>query len=61
MTLHQLVQEALPHNIDVLHEARVAPRCRIDFLAGDVGIEIKRGKLAHEPLLRQFRDMPHRP
>ena len=53
--LHQLVQEALAaHNIDVLHEARVAPRCRIDFLAGDVGIEIKRGKPAHEPLLRQL-------
>lgn len=27
-----------------VHEARLAPRCRIDFLVGDLGIEIKKNR-----------------
>lgn len=30
--------------IDCMHEYRLGPRCRIDFLAGRVGIEIKKGR-----------------
>lgn len=26
------------------HEARLGPRCRIDFLVGDVGLEIKKSR-----------------
>ncbi|NLB38794.1 MAG: DEAD/DEAH box helicase [Clostridiales bacterium] len=54
--LHALVAQTLASNgIDCLHEAKVAPRCRIDFLAGDVGIEVKRGKQSRDALLRQLK------
>ncbi|MBQ6803155.1 MAG: hypothetical protein IJP04_00715, partial [Clostridia bacterium] len=56
--LHGLVADALSRaGIDFLHEAPLAPRCRIDFLCGDVGIEIKRGrpeKAAIEKQLRRY-------
>ena len=43
--LHGLVADALQRaEIDFRHEAPLAPRCRIDFLCGTVGIEIKRGR-----------------
>ncbi len=35
------------------HEAVIAPRCRIDFLAGSVGIEVKRGRLTTARLSAQ--------
>ncbi len=44
--LHEMIAAALRGaGIDARHEAMIAPRCRIDFLAGDVGIEVKRGRL----------------
>lgn len=44
--LHEMIAAALQEaNIAARHEAVVAPRCRIDFLAGDIGIEVKRGRL----------------
>ena len=43
--LHGLAAEALQNaDIEFRHEAPLAPRCRIDFLCGSVGIEIKRGR-----------------
>ncbi len=43
--LHALIASALSAaGIDFRHEAVIAPRCRIDFLAGSVGIEVKRGR-----------------
>ena len=40
--------------IRCVHEAKIAPRCRIDFLAGDVGIEVKRGRPSRRILLKQM-------
>lgn len=43
--LHRLVIEALAAaGIPAEHEVPLAPRCRIDLMCGDIGIEIKRGK-----------------
>ncbi|MBQ7657104.1 MAG: DEAD/DEAH box helicase [Clostridia bacterium] len=43
--LHGLVADALQRaDIDFRHEAPLAPRCRIDFLCENVGIEIKRAR-----------------
>ena len=43
--LHALVERALREGgFSPRHEAPIAPRCRIDFIAGRVGVEIKRGK-----------------
>ena len=44
--LHAAVAKALlDAGLEAKHEARVAPRCRIDFLCGRVGLEIKKGKV----------------
>lgn len=43
--LHAAVAQALQKaGLEARHEAVIAPRCRIDFLCGRVGIEIKKGK-----------------
>ena len=43
--LHGLTAEALQEaDISFIHEAPLAPRCRVDFLCEDVGIEIKKGR-----------------
>ena len=43
--LHAEVSAALTRaGIEHSHEYKLAPRCRIDFLAGRVGIEIKKGR-----------------
>ena len=53
--LHALVAGALREaDISFLHEERLGPRCRIDFLAGTVGIEVKKGKPERKQLLRQL-------
>ena len=36
------------------HEAKLAPRCRIDFLADGIGIEVKCGRPSRRALLRQL-------
>ena len=52
--LHAQVSEALAiAQIPFSHEVQVAPRCRIDFLADGVGIEIKRSKPRNEDLINQ--------
>ncbi len=54
--LHGLTAEALQRaEIEFRHEAPLAPRCRIDFLCGDVGIEIKRGRPEKIPVEKQLR------
>ena len=41
--LHAQVAQALgAAGIGAAHEVRLAPRCRIDFMAGGIGIEIKK-------------------
>lgn len=53
--LHTLVAEALREgNIPFEHERKLMQRCRIDFLAGDVGIEVKRGKPDGKTLTAQL-------
>ncbi len=56
MALHSGIAEGLrTAGIPCAHEAKLAPRCRIDFLAGEgVGIEIKRGKPNRRVLLSQL-------
>ncbi len=54
--LHRLVADRLQAaGLPCQHEVRLAPRCRIDLMCGDVGIEIKRGKPAPSALLNQLR------
>lgn len=36
------------------HEYRLAPRCRIDFLAGRIGIEVKKGRPVPSALKEQL-------
>ena len=53
--IHAAVAEALHQlNIPFTHECVLAPRCRIDFLAGRIGIEIKKGKPMSSPLKKQL-------
>ena len=53
--LHALAAKALADaGIAAVHEARLAPRCRIDFLAGGVGIEIKKSRPERAKLLAQI-------
>jgi SWI/SNF-related matrix-associated actin-dependent regulator 1 of chromatin subfamily A len=52
--LHETVTKALLQaGIPFRHEVMVAPRCRIDFLAGAVGIEIKKSRPNQKTLLDQ--------
>jgi len=52
--LHEAVAQALEKaGLAAKHEAVVAPRCRIDFLCGRVGIEIKKGKVPRARLREQ--------
>ncbi|MBR6186988.1 MAG: DEAD/DEAH box helicase [Clostridia bacterium] len=53
--LHGLAADALQKaEIEFHHEAPLAPRCRIDFLCGRVGIEIKRGRPDRVPVQKQL-------
>lgn len=55
MELHQAVSEALTRaGIAFVHEAKLAPCCRIDFLAGRIGIEVKKGRPAAAALRGQL-------
>ena len=53
--LHGLAADALQRaDIAFRHEAPLAKRCRIDFLCGRVGIEIKRGRPDRAPVEKQL-------
>ncbi|MFH1513077.1 MAG: hypothetical protein ABIG45_06955 [Bacillota bacterium] len=55
MDIHRHVREALvAEHIAFCHEAKLSNGCRIDYLAGKVGIEIKKGKPDQKQLLRQL-------
>ena len=54
--IHAAVAEALAGaGLDYIHEYRLGPRCRIDFAVGRVGIEVKKGRPAASPLVKQLR------
>lgn len=53
--LHGMIARALEGaGVACVHEYRLAPRCRIDFLCGQVGIEVKKGRPAPAQLKRQL-------
>lgn len=55
MDLHQMVGALLTQKqIANKHEAPLSRGCRIDFLVGDIGIEIKKGKPAPKQLKAQL-------
>ena len=55
MDLHaQAAQALLDAGIAAEHEAVLGPRCRIDFLAGEIGIEIKKSRPQPAALKRQL-------
>ena len=54
--IHAQIASALQKaGIDHCHEYRLGPRRRIDFRAGRVGIEVKKGRPATAELTRQLR------
>ena len=53
--LHAQVAQALhAAGVEAAHEERLAPRCRIDFLAGGIGIEIKKKRPERAKLIAQL-------
>ena len=53
--LHAQVAQALgAAGIGAAHEVRLAPRCRIDFMAGGIGIEIKKTRPERAKLIAQL-------
>ena len=54
--IHAAVADALADaGLEYTHEYKLGPRCRIDFLVGRVGIEVKKGRPATADLTRQLR------
>ena len=52
--IHAMIAAALRNGgFDVRHEVSIAPRCRIDFLIGGIGLEIKKGRPQRGRLTRQ--------
>ncbi|MDO5299639.1 MAG: hypothetical protein Q4F18_09445 [Clostridia bacterium] len=53
--LHMQVARALAGaGLSAQHEVRLAPRCRIDFMVGTIGIEVKKSRPAPAQLRRQL-------
>lgn len=53
--LHAQVARVLEESgLEAQHEVRLAPRCRIDFLCGSVGIEIKKKRPERAKLIAQI-------
>jgi hypothetical protein len=54
--IHQMVEARLRETgLRPVHEARIGPGCRIDYLVDRVGIEIKKGKPIPAVLLGQLK------
>lgn len=52
--LHEKIGAALSEGgFTVRHEVMISPRCRIDFVVGRVGLEIKRGRPQRSRLVEQ--------
>jgi len=52
--LHQQIAQALTaRGLSFRHEHALMPRCRIDFLVGDIGVEVKRSRPNKTTLLKQ--------
>ena len=53
--LHILAAQALESSgLEARHEVCLAPRCRIDFMSGGVGIEIKKSRPERAKLIEQL-------
>ncbi|MBR3795377.1 MAG: hypothetical protein IKK34_05040 [Clostridia bacterium] len=53
--LHALAAQALAAaGLSAQHEARLGPRCRIDFLCGEIGVEIKKSRPDRTKLIAQL-------
>lgn len=53
--LHAQAMQALSTaGLEARHEVRLAPRCRIDFMCGDIGIEIKKSRPERAKLIAQL-------
>lgn len=53
--LHTQIAQALTENgLEAKHEVSLAPRCRIDFMSGGVGIEIKKSRPERAKLIAQL-------
>lgn len=53
--LHAQAAHALEAaGLEAAHEVRLAPRCRIDFMVGEIGIEIKKKRPERAKLLAQL-------
>jgi hypothetical protein len=53
--LHEAIAQAFSQSgVPYIHESPLAPHCRIDFLCGHVGVEVKRGRPLRSSLLRQL-------
>lgn len=50
----QTAQALKAAGIEAKHEVSLAPRCRIDFMCGDVGIEIKKSRPERTKLIAQL-------
>jgi hypothetical protein len=58
--LHKLVGACLAeHGLPCKHEARLGDGCRIDYLVGDVGVEIKKGKPKTAQVVAQLSRYAH--
>ena len=55
MDLHACVSQRLTAaGLPFVHEAKIAKGCRIDFLVGTIGVEIKKGKPSAATLAAQL-------
>ncbi len=53
--IHALVAAQLTASgLAYIHEAKLGPGCRIDFLVGDVGVEVKKGRADPKRWLEQL-------
>ena len=53
--LHRQAAEAFANaGLEAAHEVSLAPRCRIDFMVGDIGVEIKKKRPQRAPLVAQL-------
>ena len=54
--IHEQIAAAFSESgLDFCHEYRLAPRCRIDFRVGRIGIEVKKGRPSSAQLTKQLR------